>query len=538
MIKNYLKKRKNKYIRNLMRGYRNLSQSGKIYKIADLKRQLTISKLKLGFFSDRILSDSLDDYEIVIRQYLLTRFASINLNKAILYGNRKSNGKLVFPLPKLWRDIVEENGLKVAKYRCMLLWQMTLVCYFFYGVLFIFKKIYASLIVCFFYKKSTPENYIYFFSLKENNISVSSDEKNIYNMISWYSNWNGRASSIEVICHDVNVATKSLRGNLSLQYMPSATPPLGSLFEITHFLRWSIGAIFISLFDLLRGRWWHVLLLQESAKSALIRLQKKSLAKEYFFHNSEWIYRPLWTYEAERKGAEITFYFYSTNIEGFKRDENAPHKYHYGYQSMNWPRYLVWNECQADFVRRVNIYIPEIVNVGPIWFEDTSEATILLPPNGVAVFDVQPVRDCFYKMLCIDFDYYIPENCNQFIIDVYAELTEADCNLMLKQKRKLGKLIHPRYKKHINRLNMKSNFIIINAEISPIKIIEKAIAVISMPFTSTALLAKDLGKPSIYYDPFGIIKQDDGASHGIQIVTGRKELKKWVDEVAQKNINH
>ena len=44
----------------------------------------------------------------------------------------------------------------------------------------------------------------------------------------------------------------------------------------------------------------------------------KFLAEEYMFHS--WTYRPLWTYEAERKGSRIILYLYSTNNEGFKTE--------------------------------------------------------------------------------------------------------------------------------------------------------------------------------------------------------------------------
>jgi polysaccharide biosynthesis PFTS motif protein len=49
-----------------------------------------------------------------------------------------------------------------------------------------------------------------------------------------------------------------------------------------------------------------------------------------------------------------------------------------------------------------------------------------------------------------------------------------------------------------------------------------------MPFTSTALLGREMGKPSIYYDPHGLVQKDDRAAHGIPIVTGPDELHAWI----------
>jgi hypothetical protein len=49
-----------------------------------------------------------------------------------------------------------------------------------------------------------------------------------------------------------------------------------------------------------------------------------------------------------------------------------------------------------------------------------------------------------------------------------------------------------------------------------------------MPFTSTALIARNMGKPSIYYDPTGNLQKDDRAAHGIPIVSGVSELETWL----------
>ena len=52
-----------------------------------------------------------------------------------------------------------------------------------------------------------------------------------------------------------------------------------------------------------------------------------------------------------------------------------------------------------------------------------------------------------------------------------------------------------------------------------------------MPFTSTAIIAKSLGKKSIYYDPTGMIQKDDRAAHGIPVVTGIEDLENWVKSI-------
>ena len=63
------------------------------------------------------------------------------------------------------------------------------------------------------------------------------------------------------------------------------------------------------------------------------------------------------------------------------------------------------------------------------------------------------------------------------------------------------------------------------------QLIEQSKAVISMPFTSTALIAKHLGKPSIYYDPRNLLLKNDLGSHGIEIISDSNRLRKWLSTV-------
>jgi polysaccharide biosynthesis PFTS motif protein len=68
----------------------------------------------------------------------------------------------------------------------------------------------------------------------------------------------------------------------------------------------------------------------------------------------------------------------------------------------------------------------------------------------------------------------------------------------------------------------------VDPEASPIQVIEKCAAVISMPFTSTAIIGSELGKPSVYYDPSGVIEKNDKGAHGIPVISGRSELEAWI----------
>ena len=104
--------------------------------------------------------------------------------------------------------------------------------------------------------------------------------------------------------------------------------------------------------------------------------------------------------------------------------------------------------------------------------------------------------------------------------------------MVLKRKRDVGTRLHPGYERTINRLCTSSNYLEIDSDTSASSLIAKCQAVISAPFTSTALIARELGKPSIYYDPHGICEKDDRAAHGIPILSGQEELANWLSALS------
>ena len=69
------------------------------------------------------------------------------------------------------------------------------------------------------------------------------------------------------------------------------------------------------------------------------------------FHNTGPILRPLWTYDAEIKGAEIIFfYFYSLNYQEIQEKGKSEVK-NYFWQSVSWPEYWIWNNYQLGYFK-------------------------------------------------------------------------------------------------------------------------------------------------------------------------------------------
>lgn len=520
----------------IMRGYRFLKKSELLSLFVDVGRALTTQPLdiKEKHFSKCIFGEGIGQAEIVCRQYLLTRVLGRNMNCAMLYALGKPGSSVVYYIPPEWREFIRNKGFKVAKFRTVLLWKTVVGIMLAYGVLkivmIVFNGIRAS------WDRSTEQigRYVYFEGLTPGNLPQTCRDGRSHDIITWYMQWVGRDSNIDTLCHGVIGAERRAVDGVPVVPVSAPIPQLKSFGMLSRFMAWGVKATLIATWDFLCGRWWHALLLKEAVLAAQVRMQNPELvAKHYLFHESGHTYRPLWTYEAERRGAQITFYFYSANCESIARTEEVQPILP-GYQAMNWPHYLVWNEIQADFVRRAVGETSKTSIVGPIWFHCSTSEMPAFSGVGVAVFDVTPVRSSYYQTLGVPFEYRVPNNCIQFLQDIQQVTKDASCNMLWKRKRKIGSLAHPRYRFFAERLADFDNVITVDPDISPNRVIEASTLVISAPFTTTAIIARELGKPSCYYDPTGLIRKDDRAAYGIEVLIGPEELTRWLKTHAAK----
>jgi len=513
-----------------MRGYRRLKADGRLATIADVREMLTNTPLTgvPGRASALIFGAALSNAELAVRQYLLIRVALGTLNKALLCSLGRPEGMAVHPLPREWRAVVGQRGFRVRRIRAALVWQAYIVTLWGYGVVSIGRRVLESL-----RSMSGPPGrrlgrYAYFDRITARNLPQPGADGRSHDIVTWYAQWPGRVSPLDTLCHNVQGAAPSAAMGLPVLAMPSPIPPRMSPGGLCRYMGWGVAATALAAFDILRGRWWHALLLSEASIAVGARAHAPAeLARDYLIHNSGWIYRPLWTYEAERAGSRVTFYFYSTNCETFKRPDGYPVQAN-SWQVTNWPLYVVWDEHQAGFVRRAAGRRANVQVAGPIWFATTALEMPSVPTRSVAVFDVQPWRDAGYASLGLADEYYTPVTVNHFLLDICGAIQRRGGVMVLKRKRKIGHWLHPRYIALVEQLERQEHFLAVDPDLAAVRVIERCQAVISLPFTSTALLGRALGKPSIYYDPHGIVQKDDRAAHGIPIVTGMDELNAWM----------
>jgi polysaccharide biosynthesis PFTS motif protein len=527
------KKQRSKH-RVIMRAYRKLKVQRRLHLLGELKSILMDEQFeRIKSQASKIMfGASSENASLVVRQYLHIRLlVNLRFSKAILYS--LGSGKPIrYPLPIEWREILKKEGYIVDGFSCQLQWILLLFVYFCFGIYRAFGIFKATIIRNTMSVRQLVLPFAYFHNLSHLHVPSVSDGKVSENIIAWYAQWNGRNKNIISFHHDaINTSDCEFDG-FNVYYAPLTRLNMGGVKSLFIFVGWFMTALAICIKDVLLLRWWTFLLFEQYVQGAVLRhAEDRMIARDYLLHHTGVFYRPIWTYEAEKRSARVILYFYSTNnTQSFKKIDGYPDTGN-NLKLSSWPLILVWDKYQAQYVRRLFHSYGAIEIVGQIWFSSSNyknNIDVDFKKNiSAGIFDVQPHRSSMYKIKGLPTEYYDSKVAIQFLKDVHKVLDDNSIVALHKRKRNVENILHPKYKNILRTFSGESQ-ISIDPDLSPNYLIENVDFVISMPFTSTALMAQYQNKPSIYYDPFGDIQKDDRAAHGIQIIIGIDELQSWV----------
>lgn len=336
-----------------MRGYELLRKNKNLRLIQDLKCDLVQEYLKES--KTKLEFDSKEN--ICLTQFLGYRILlNLEFNKSILKAVSSQYNEIKFPLPKIWRIFLEKRGFKANTLSNKFRWFIFSLKWYFFGVasgLIEIKRIVLSN----FHSKTF---FNYFINLSPLNLHYNKLNLNSNNIITWYvRKFNLKEN---VIYHSVKGIPNFKFEKINVFSIDSPIPPLTGIKSILLFSYWFLINIFISLFSSKKK-----LLFRERVLKKVFSLSKLNSKGKYLFHNSGIIFRPLWTYEAEKRGLEIVMYFYSLNYQEVQeKGKNEVSEFYW--QITSWPNYFLWNAEQLnDLLKRIN-YPFNYKIVGPIQF--------------------------------------------------------------------------------------------------------------------------------------------------------------------------
>lgn len=510
--------------KNYIIGYEKLYEANNLDYLITLSNLLTKKKFKSKYNFFNLKGEIV---ELCVMQFLIQHRIDKNLNLQILDAIGNKN-RLNLGLPNKWLNELEKEGFKSDTFKNKINWFCFIMFWYAVGVYIMFQTFIRGFLT----KTSNSPSYVYFDNLSHNNIP--SDKLQSRTIIDWYLN-KFENDQIEILHNVLTQKPVTLR---KTKIYPSKFPFRVNLSKVEwcKFLLEGIWIAIKSIYALIRGDFIQALLLKEYPLLILAKKTNKEMfGKKYFFHNSVRIFRPLWTYEAEQKGAEVILYYYSTNNSPLKFDKGYLNGYgnkHY----MSWGRVWVWSKYQKEYLEQ---YIPKdkIDIVGPIWFSSNNSK---LPPvkdqvKIVSIFDVQTVTEDIYKSIGPPDRYLITSNMIRFhqdIIDVLKSF--KNIKVILKRKRAFTHGFHdPKYLDFLDKNYNNDKYFQIDNNIDALTLIEKSYLSISYPATSTAYLAKHHGIFSIYYDPTNKVDRYDRALSGVSLIRGKDELKDYINTTFQ-----
>jgi polysaccharide biosynthesis PFTS motif protein len=149
----------------------------------------------------------------------------------------------------------------------------------------------------------------------------------------------------------------------------------------------------------------------------------------------------------------------------------------------------------------------------------------------ISVFDYLPGVNHYGTSTLSDLGYYSWEANLKFLTQIY-EICEKNRFLLLhKSKRPISpKNIPLSYKKSINIFDP-LYYRNIDTRVAVKRILLASKVSISKPITSPAIVAKEIGLHSIYFDPLGRVQKSDPALRGIPIFSEKNEMEKYLQSI-------
>lgn len=532
---------KKKKIKNILRGYYRLKKNKNIglWRKVRCISSSHLFKIKKNIFSNIIFGSLYLNAEKAVSQFVIQKLWTRRI-KQKFFETVGTGKKHYFPMPYPVLKKLSAIPLPISFKKSKIYWWLaiagligsSLITTFYVGFLTFFSKRSARQ-----FKK-----YAFFENISKKSVPSWKKNHKRFDVFNWYSQSSEKPKGLKTITHGLNAPTTKIH-NIDVRHAPPPWTLIQGAQNKALFLSWIIFAVPTAIILLCLGQWWSAVMLAEAAKAKAVSLcSPDTLAEEYLFAWSGNYYRPLWTYEAEKKKSKISLFLYSSMATPTIKTKYSSKRYEWGPSS--WPRILVWNKKMKDYFLFNYQCKAKIKVVGPIWFEDSDRQVPYHPTPAIAVFNLEIHRLAYYQpeTTLADWSSLFPNLEEKFLFDIQKTLEKNKIYMVWKNKRDIGERRTTKNKRLFAALQNKSNVVPISPDIAPQRILKRCLAVISMPFTSTALIGRQAGFPSVFYDPTGYLMKDDPAALGVPLVSGLNELEQWIarkanaDFIKQKKI--
>jgi len=502
--------------KKLIKNYLRLKKETEFKILPEFERDFVNTKINFDFkyFKDFQNFYNLD-LNLVLKQMFYEKIYH-RFRSYFIHSYKKKILIFLFPIPNIYKNLIN-NNFKSLVYLNGVSWYLISIFFFFRSL---FKFLMFFIKSLFIKKKDVNEsNSIFFCNITQKFLPISDEEDSVIN---WYAKNKNK---------DYKYFTKlkepsNCKISLNFRYEKDIIPKIANYTQLVKLFIKVIKLFVFSFFQLtFFNRWQYVFLLDEIIYSYIFEVvDKKKICKEYIFINTQYVFRPIWSYVAEKKESKIKFVFCSTGIlQNYQLDYIDS----CDLSLLSWSHYHFWDITQLNIIQKATKkdFSYEIENYIPA-FDHYSN--IEIPNSDICIFDDPPLNSIHMSLNGILDENYNYEKCFSFLEDIKEVLSRSDLVILFKLKR-YKRSLSKRYIHKINNLNQK-NIIMIDPEISPKRLIEKTKLTISFPFSTPSLIAKSLKKKSIFYHP-NKIRQSIYLNRDIPVIYGRENLQKMIKTI-------
>jgi hypothetical protein len=507
----------------VLRRYRRARAAGRLS--TPMRLVEAMATVDLGVADDqrlrRVLGASVD-FERTAAQRVLDRTMYPELMPALMSWAGDPEHALVTGLPPTWVAYLRSNGVPIRRIASRWHWLSSQLVFLGRGV----RRAVSLTMVAVRGPAAPGCPYGLMPGLGEANLPRPDGRPGRSVITSWYLDASPRVAEVELLRAVTPGAAMERRGQVErvgteFVRLPMTAIPGLVLACSRHVVRAAV--------EMVRGRWWWPVLAADLVELELVRRSgPDDLPREVLVHNGAYLVQPLWMQYVRSRGTVVSLVFYSTNTEVIARDDEDGPRFFPGYRLMSWPRYFIWDARQRVYLEELGQGEAEMVVVGPVDLADCDLPVPAEARGAIAVFDVQPHNAADIGAVGLSQGYYRTVTVVRFLADVASAVRAADGRLALKRKREIGDRASVAYRVELARLAREADVIELDPSMAASRVIDVAAAVVSLPFTGTAVLARAMGRPAVYYDPTGTLASDDPAARGVPILSDPGALEEWL----------
>ncbi len=268
--------------------------------------------------------------------------------------------------------------------------------------------------------------------------------------------------------------------------------------------------------------------MQDQVFSRAICTKSNLNGMSIFFTESSGGIRPYWTYGLEQQGIEVGLVNFSNS--GIPSLSSSSEEYDASIILQNWTNIYCCTYRQFEQISKYSFPNREVKlkSIGVPWYRD--ELTSLIPTTKkyIAVFDFETHKNHFGITTMNELGYGHASMNEKFLLPIIETAHKLGFIVVHKPKRKRVANKNDPASKLIEKLGHYGNYLRLDPQVSPVRVILDASCVVSMPPTTTALIARELDIPSVYYDYSGQILPGDCSLENVDLVSSQFELEKWL----------